>query len=325
MVEAATRTAPFLKLLLADAGSLNHAVAVCLKNPRKLMVRGVRKTVRRMEGDLTLFKLLRSHMPPDPRQSTRIRKCLRHIGRAAGAVRDLDVQIDLVKVGSGSEPDRETGAPDDPRNDGTESLLKHLERRREKKAEHLVHALRKTDHPLAVALRGLEDVLGNSRLPAVPPKEVATLIEGWFRKNTAGINHSIASMDESQKGKGEIGKATTVCEIADLHALRKYVKLCRYMVESLPLNSGSILALTTQLKAIQTAGGIWHDWLLLEITSKKHSGKDVGLTERYAKSCHYALIEYRKRLAGLEWLRPGVVLLPMQRRSSPVHDSRHGL
>jgi hypothetical protein len=54
---------------------------------------------------------------------------------------------------------------------------------------------------------------------------------------------------------------------------------------------------SNQFKAIQDAGGRWHDLLLFEAIAKKRNGKHSELTKLYASRRDAALADYRLRLA----------------------------
>ena len=108
-------------------------------------------------------------------------------------------------------------------------------------------------------------------------------------------------------------RAIKMLDEYELHKLRKAAKLCRYMAESLPPGCVTATKLADQFRAIQEAGGHWHDWLLLHKIVAKHKGRYADLTQRYAKRENVTLADYRQRLAAL---LPGAG--PTKRANMPV-------
>jgi hypothetical protein len=70
------------------------ALTECQGTPQAEPVRTLRRVSRHLQAQLTLLRLLQDQLIPAC--IDRIRKPLKRIGRAAGRVRDLDAQYQLV-------------------------------------------------------------------------------------------------------------------------------------------------------------------------------------------------------------------------------------
>ncbi|MEO6805304.1 MAG: CHAD domain-containing protein [Edaphobacter sp.] len=218
-------------VFLRQSLTLNAAIAACLKDPSIKSVHRLRSSTRRIEATLELLTIstslrLRSKAKP-------LRKILRTLRRAAGAVRDLDVHRKLLK------PYR--------KNHDTAKLEKDLAATREKSTRKLRTALHKSKKQLHRELTQLETLLQ----PAVDLSLNATtllhLTTTWFAK-------AIANLDPLQDDQ--------------LHSIRKAGKTARYIAEPGVTESGaadskSVAALATRFEDAQEILGAWHDCLLL--------------------------------------------------------------
>jgi CHAD domain-containing protein len=261
--------------LREHAMKLEAAMLVCRASPKKEPVHTLRKATRYVEAQLALLQLV-PHLPPHTSEADKVRKRLKTVRKAAGTVRDFDVQRTLVKDDVPAKPATDAGAHDGRMRRDAQALAKHLKRQREQETEKLTKALRK-----------LEGALQPAEQRTIPATRLAASIEHWF--------HAHSPPPPTQRRNGR----HTLVEEDALHALRKTSKLCRYMAESLPVEFPEAKRLTSLFEAIQESGGRWHDWLLLQQIAGKHHGNGAALTERYTRNRDAALAGYQSQLANL--------------------------
>jgi CHAD domain-containing protein len=248
-----------------------------------------------MEAQLILLELSQI-LPPDMHQAHKVRKRLKSVRRAAGSVRDLDVQTKLIDQ---TESESQNVTHDDQMRLAAQQLSEHLQQQREREAARLERMVRREGTKLATALQELESAVRLIQKPAVPTKQLVTRIESWFYANTTLGHHSL-SIRPGQNERSEDVWAVENRNAEKFHKIRKVAKLCRYMLESLPRRSLAARHLTSQFEAIQEAGGHWHDWLLLEQTASKGRGKQTDLAKAYAARRDIAFENYRQRLADMQ-------------------------
>jgi CHAD domain-containing protein len=275
---------------------LEAAIVVCRVRPKKVPVHTLRKATRYVEAQLALLELL-PHLPTHAKEANKVRKRLKSVRRAAGIVRDVDVQRTLVKDDAPNRPTK-TGEKIDPPNEqmhrDARALAKELKLRRKQEAAKLTSVLRVEEKRLAKRLTKLEEALEDATRHPIPADRLAASIERWFQAHTPRSStnggsgkHAPHVLDEDALDEGA------------LHALRKASKLCRYMAEGLPADLPAAKQLASRFEEIQEAGGKWHDWLLLHGIAAKHHGKGATLTDRYSEHRDAALASYRTRLAAL--------------------------
>jgi len=272
---------------------LDAAMVVCRATPRKEPVHTLRKATRYVEAQLALLELV-PHLPPHANQADKVRKRLKIVRKAAGNIRDFDVQRGLVKDDRPAKSAAKTDSPNDRVRRDAQALAKHLKRQRDDETTKLTALLSAEEKRLAKALRSLEDALEPAAELAVPATRLAASIERWFRAHTPRPSTG------SRNGK-QVGRKHGVEKMEEqaLHALRKTSKLCRYMAESLPAGVPTAKRLSSLFETIQESGGKWHDWLLLQEIAAKRQGKGGALTERYTRHRDTALASYRSHLANL--------------------------
>jgi CHAD domain-containing protein len=278
---------------------LEAAIVVCRVRPKKEPVHTLRKATRYVEAQLALLELV-PHLPPHAKEANKVRKRLKRVRKAAGTVRDFDVQRALVKDDAPNKPTAKTDSPaspyssDDRMHRAAKALAKELKLQRNQETAKLTAVLRVEEKRLAKRLKRLEDALEPAEQHTVPADSLAESIERWFRDNTphppanagdgkeTGRKHEIHAMDEEA-----------------LHALRKASKLCRYMAETLPADLPAAKHLVDRFETIQEFGGKWHDWLLLHEIAAKYHGDGAALTNRYTQHRDTALASYQTQLADL--------------------------
>jgi CHAD domain-containing protein len=176
--------------------SLEAAITLALADPVPSAVHKLRTTTRRIEAQLVLLALL-PDLPGHAKPAKKARKLLRKLRRAAGAVRDLDVQRDRVKSKS----------------DEADQLQSLFKRQRKRAAKKLATALDKHQATLPRALETLLQALAPAESLALSAASLAQLILDWYARSaptTAEQNHR------------------------QLHDTRKAAKLARYLAESAP-------------------------------------------------------------------------------------------
>ena len=270
---ATSTTAHPIRTLREHVTALEAAITLCLADPTPKPVHRLRTSTRRIEAQLTLLELLPA-LPPHYKPTRKARDLLKKLRRAAGQVRDIDVQIDLIAA--------ET--PDDaPKSIQKKSLQlrETLNHQRTAAAQRLIRILQKHQVKLALTLESLLTMLAPAEPLTIAPTQLTTLIHSWFTQNTAA---EPASRDDDPE---------------HLHAIRKTAKLARYLAENAPKSAHTPRKLARAFESVQQAGGDWHDWLILSTIARNELGKSSPLTESFANKCHSALAIYYRRLEAL--------------------------
>ncbi len=262
-----------IRTLREHVTALEAAITLCLADPAPKPVHRLRTSTRRIEAQLMLFELLPA-LPPHDKAARKARRLLKKLRRAAGQVRDLDVQSNLIAA----------EIPDDtPKSILNKSLQlrETLDSQRTAAAQHLIQILQKHQAKLALTVESLLTTLASAEPLTMAPTQLSTLIQSWFTQNMPA--DPAADPDDPEH----------------LHAIRKTAKLARYLAENAPKSARTPRKLARTFEAIQQAGGDWHDWLILSTIARDQLGKSSPLTESFTNKCHSALNAYRKRLAAL--------------------------
>lgn len=246
--------------------ALEAAMALVLGDPLKKPVHKVRTATRRVEAQLELLGMLKGEdwaVRTALRQSGKVRKLLGEVRQAAGKVRDLDVQSEMVKKAVVGGKVREL-------HEEADELVKYLEGRRDKAAAALVEELKGHALKLGPKLEKLMELLKPAEGLLVADARLAELTRGWYE---AGLEDEAS--DEL------------------LHAIRKRAKLARYIAEG----GGEVAArLAATFEELQASGGGWHDALTLRMLAKKRLGKKSALVGMFREREGQALAIYRLRL-----------------------------
>lgn len=267
MSTARTAAKP-VEVLEGHVSTMKEAMAQCLVKPGVKPVHRLRTTTRRIEGQLALLATL-PH-PPRLTKEKRIRRWLRRLRRAAGAVRDLDVQMELIKrvAGPRSKPAMKNGG----------AKLQHLfEEERTEAAETLVGVLRRRGDKVVALLETMVSELEVHRAVVIEQPQLSQLAVGWFNEHS-----------------GDEGAETEDTDV--LHAIRKTAKLSRYMAENAPKSARTVHRLAERFEELQEAGGEWHDWLILAQIAAEETKPDSELTLVLERRCRAALGRYRQEL-----------------------------
>ncbi|MGI4854932.1 MAG: CHAD domain-containing protein [Janthinobacterium lividum] len=282
-----------VKTLKEQIVSLDAAMLVAMSAAEIGAVHKLRTTTRRVEAHLRLVDLLEhatqpKDIPAHAAEASAVRRRLSKVRRAAGAVRDLDVQADAIWYDAPAKTAGQNDVAATAVRRQAKALRKHLLHNRGVEAGKLIAVLQAQQQKLAAALRALEQAMKPASGPAIEPKSMASRIQQWFAgevQNVLGLRH----------GKNKLRMTLHVrlkrLDEEELHTLRKAAKLCRYMAKSAPEGS-NVRILAKQFEAVQEAGGKWHDWLLLAQISKGFNGKKAELTLRYTKHSEQSLAAY---------------------------------
>jgi CHAD domain-containing protein len=218
-------------VFLRQALMLKAAIAACLKKPSPKRVHHLRSTTRRIEATLELLVLsagisrIFSHIE---KQVKPLRRSLRKLRRAAGTVRDADVQHDLLAAYNGT--------PD------ANPLRKDLTALRKKSEHKLINRLHHEQKRIELKLASLEASLSPALDLDLSGAKLITVTQSWFAENIRGLD---PQHDQ------------------DLHTLRKASKTARYLAETGIDASKAVVTLATRYEAAQKSLGEWHDHFLL--------------------------------------------------------------
>jgi CHAD domain-containing protein len=268
---AANTKAHPIKTLRQYVTDIEAGILVCLDDPAMKPVHRLRTTTRRIEAQLILLKLLRVPLihGGDAQKAGRL---LKKIRRAAGEVRDLDVQIDLIAE----------HAPTNARRDA-DRLIASLKQQRDDASATLIKVLGKQHPKLTQALESLMRTVEETQPADVTSTQLSSLTREWFAKTTP------EQSDDPDR----------------LHRIRKNAKLARYLAENGPKSARTVRNLAAKFESVQEAGGQWHDWLILAEIASDQVGKSSELTRFLVRRCRTSLSAYRRRLTDAKkWAHP---------------------
>jgi len=247
--------------------AVEAATLLCLAKPKKEAVHALRTSVRRAEAQLELLTLS-SGVPVHRRQANDAGRLLKKLRRAAGQVRDLDVQRKLVKQ---EEP--EAGAHGGHAE--AQHLRHYLKQQRRREAKRLLRRLHKQQSQLPLVLQSLLDALEPAESLTLNQTKLVWLVRRWYEEGTP-IELDLKDADQ-------------------LHRVRKRAKLARYLAESAPSTARTARRLAARFNALQEAGGTWHDWLLLSQIAEEELGRSAILPKHYRHLANQALHTYQAR------------------------------
>ena len=214
-------------VFLRQSLTLKTAIAACLEKTSPKRVHQLRTTTRRIEATLELL-IISADLTRIDKQSKPLRRSLRKLRRAAGDVRDADVQHDLLAAYHRT--------PDAKR------LREDLSALRKKVERKLIKRLKLEQKRVDLRLQTLEASLGPAIDLDLSGAKLITVTETWFAEN-------IRSLDPQQD--------------QDLHTLRKASKTARYLAETGIDASKAVATLARRYEAAQKSLGEWHDHFLL--------------------------------------------------------------
>jgi CHAD domain-containing protein len=202
----------------------------------------LRSTLRRITAELLLLPA----SPKTTKQIARFSQLSRPIVKAAGRVRDLDVQAGLL------EDLPRTLKPE------ADKLEGHLEKRRRRRFARLRQLLEDDHRALLKALNQLESLAPTNSVPTVTTDEPvpATFTPRDLAHQT--FDRAAATLDLNHPDQ--------------LHQLRKAARDARYLAES-SLKRADKTSPTARdaarFRQVQQDVGCWHDYLTLAETSRR--------------------------------------------------------
>jgi len=219
----------------ALTGELSAAVAKLKGDASVKVVHRLRTTTRRMES------LIEYLHPKLTRKQSDAMQELGALRKRAGKVRDLDIQMDLLKQGIGNG-----SATVDRR-----SLTQALQQKRSRQADRLVVAARKIERSkLFTHLQKIEaqammqpDSFGDASTPLRQAETQLTELAAEF-----------------------VGHARLKPRL--LHSLRMRMKFIRYQAE-LAAEADEQKQFVERMKSVQDILGEWHDWQALCVVAEK--------------------------------------------------------
>jgi CHAD domain-containing protein len=214
-------------VFLRQSLMLKGAIADCLKRPSPKRVHLLRSTTRRIEATLELL-VLSTGISHIEKQSKPIQRSLRKLRRAAGEVRDADVQSDLLEAYNRT--------PDSKR------LREDLSALRKKAERKLIQRLEQEQKKVELRLATFEASLSPAVDLNLSGTKLITVTQSWFAENIRGLD---PHHDQ------------------DLHTLRKVSKTARYLAETGVDASKAAANLAARYEAAQKSLGEWHDHFLL--------------------------------------------------------------
>lgn len=269
MTDSSTAAHP-LRTLREHVTALEAAITLCLADPKTRPVHRLRTTTRRIEGQLAMLSVLPG-VPGHRKAAREAAGILKKLRRAAGAVRDIDVQLDLIEEVAAGKRSRQL-------QDDAGKLRKDLEKEREKAAQKLLKVLEKRQTGLTRTLESLLDALKSAEDLSLPATRLVSVTQDWFRKNTP---------PEPKDG----------LDLPDyLHEVRKVAKLARYIAENAPERARTPRRLAASFEALQQSGGEWHDWMVLAGIARDRLGASSPLTKAFDQRSRRSLTAYRKHL-----------------------------
>jgi CHAD domain-containing protein len=214
-------------VFLRQSLMLKTAIATCLKKASPKRVHHLRSTTRRIEATLELL-VLSANISGIDKYSKPLQRSLRKLRRAAGAVRDADVQSDLLSAYNRT--------PDAKR------LREDLSAVRKKAERKLIQRLEHEQKRIELRLHDLEASLSPAIDLDLSGAKLITVTQTWFAENIRGLD---PQHDQ------------------DLHTLRKASKTARYLAETGVDDSKAAATLAARYEAAQKSLGEWHDHFLL--------------------------------------------------------------
>jgi CHAD domain-containing protein len=279
--------------LLPVADAFNAAVAQGIENADPEAVHRMRTGSRRLQA--LLGATLREAGPAARALEPGVRAWLRElkqVRRAAGAVRDLDVQRKLLEDWVGEQAPKEdttSGSAVSARAEikQAEILDAWLKNERKERAHGMQKQVKKRQQGLAAGQSACFTAI--TRVPPSRPRALRTA-------DGVALEDFVCAADAMPLLHGE-----------NLHDFRKVTKKARYVAEAGAEGDSSSVA--RALKRIQDAIGEWHDWLCLGEEAQAVLGQEAPeLTAAFQREVerHFAAAlkttqSLRGRLVG-EWI-----------------------
>lgn len=259
-----------IRSLRDQVTALEAAITLCLADPKTRPVHRLRTTTRRIEGQLAMLEVL-PKIPPHRKEAREARRLLKKLRRAAGDVRDIDVQLDLIEKVAPNSATAEM-------KDDAGKLREKLETDRRDFADRLAKVLEKRQSEMTLALEELVGALEPVEKLSLSSTELIDLTERWYQKNLP--RETAKTKDDPEY----------------LHTIRKVAKLARYIAENAPEGAKRPRKLAEEFEGLQQSGGDWHDWMVLEEIARDTVGGSSALTKAFDRRSRTALTVYRRHL-----------------------------
>jgi CHAD domain-containing protein len=268
MANSTTSAYP-IRSLREQVTALEAAITLCLADPHEKPVHKLRTTTRRIEAQLALLEVI-SNVPDHGKAAREAKRMLKKVRRAAGEVRDIDVQLDLIKSVQEDAPRSMESAAG--------KLSRKLEADREDFSWKLAKLLRRRQSDLARPLEEILETLEPVEDLSLSGSELASLTRRWFAENAP---------PEPRQGADDPDY---------LHSIRKVAKLTRYIAENAPKQAKRPRSLAESFERLQQSGGEWHDWLVLSQIASDKLSEASPLTKALSDRSRTALAAYRQHL-----------------------------
>lgn len=299
-----------VQVLREHTVALEAALLVCLTDPTHKPVHRLRTETRRVEAQLLLLEQ-QPGLPEHKDEADRLRRALKRLRRAAGDVRDLDVQDKQLET-LAAEPELESklleaeeDQPEPAVVHGAHRLRHHLERKRDEAAKELQKLLAKQQTKATGAAEDLLACLKDAEETALSAADLVAQVEALFSRNRLLADAEPEALSEDE-----------------LHSVRKAAKASRYLAETLPGSAGAVAA-AERFEALQQSGGEWHDALDLLRAAKRFLGKSHALTVQLAERRDRNLALYREALRGARKPQePAKKTMPRSARKRAAQDVR---
>lgn len=250
--------------------ALEAAITLCLADPKTKPVHRLRTMTRRIEAQLALLTLL-PEIPDHDKLARKTKRILKKLRRAAGNVRDIDVQIDLIQSIADEKPTREITKD-------SKQLQDDLEKERKRSATRLLDTLDQRQSGVTLPLEDLLDTLESAENLSLSSTQITKLAKSWFK----------TSLPPARNGDTD--------DPDHLHTIRKQAKLARYIAENAPKEARATRRFAQSFEDLQQSGGEWHDWLVLAEIAEKKLGSSSPLTSELSERSKIALGAYLQHL-----------------------------
>lgn len=237
---------------------LTASVAMCRARTDSKEVHTLRTSTRKLEA---LFKVATVEHRGAAKALKAIRKLLKsldEIRKAAGIVRDFDVQRKIVEAVSGELSNNHREDDKGEISADAETLQEHFRKNRKLQAKKLRDLLSSIEVPLQSELKDCRERIADLQPKNTTPHQCA---KRWIMKN----------------------RPRGISKFPDrLHDFRKNTKGARYIAELQPASESS-LSLAEDLHSMHDAIGAWHDYDLLADEARELIGKKSELTKAILK------------------------------------------
>jgi CHAD domain-containing protein len=248
------------------------ALEACRVRPQQKAVHQLRTTTRRMEALLNTAKRRRHGNVKFGRKVDKALKALKPIRKAAGPVRDKDVQRglleDLLKARGGAMPAPERSAISE-------------------QARKLQATLKKCRKDAAVGLVAAIEGAETKELRRISP------LQAYVSK----LN-SMSLLKDARAVERRSAEGLDIADSDSLHEYRKSSKSARYLAE-MEEESAPAKRFAKRMKQVLDAIGAWHDWMLLTQLARETLGKSSALANVVKKERDRA---FRKAVRAVEGL-----------------------